>query len=133
MWPFGRRKTQDLPLGGRGEQIAADFLRKQGLVILARNFRCPSGEVDIVALDKSTGPRGGETIVFVEVKTRRDDRVMAPETAVDARKQDQVRRAARYYLAGRDTTGLLTRFDIVAIVLPQGQQPRIRHLVNAFE
>ena len=101
--------------------------------ILAANYRCPTGEVDLIALDPSaTTPEGLETIVFIEVKTRSGDRYTDPQSAVGRDKQRRIHRAARYYLAHRDTQGYLTRFDIVAIVLAPNQEPKLTYLENAF-
>ena len=141
-WPFGRRTPPGQPgersaapesLGRYGETLACQFLRKAGMKILARNYRCPAGEVDVIALDRSTRKaRGAETIVFVEVKTRTSDRYASPAAAVDSRKQDQVRSAAAYYIAHHPTAGYRTRYDIVAVVLPDDAQPQVRHLPDAF-
>ncbi len=133
MWPFTRRSNGDdeSDLGKTGEELAAKFLRKQGLKILARNYRCPSGEADIIALDpKCQG--GGEAVAFVEVKTRASDRYTSPESAVNAAKQKHLRAVARYYCSSRDTAGLTIRFDIVAIVLAPPAEPKIKHIVAAF-
>lgn len=101
--------------------------------VLAVNYRCPSGEVDLIALDTSARSRDGlETIVFIEVKTRSSDRYTAPESAVGRDKQHRIHRAARYYLAHRDTQGYLTRFDIVAVVLAPDQKPQVTYIENAF-
>jgi putative endonuclease len=109
-------------------------LRKKGLRILASNYRCPSGEADIVALDESTrSSLGSETIVFVEVKTRASDHFLPPQSAVDDNKRLQMRKVANYYLATHDTEGLHRRFDIVAITMPEGQEPCIEHIPDAFE
>jgi len=121
------------PLGPLGEQLARRFLRKAGMKILADNYRCPAGEVDLIALDRSTRKAlGAETIVFVEVKTRRSDRYASPAAAVDSPKQTQLRAAAAYYLAHHDAAGYLTRYDIVSIVARPGQEPEISHIRNAF-
>ena len=131
MWPFGHRGRS--PLGERGEKTARKFLKQQGLEILAQNYRCPRGEVDLIALDRSTRAQmGAETICFVEVKTRSSDRYTDPESAVDADKQHRVRKAADYYLASRDAEGFNVRFDIVSIVLREGAHPQIRHITDAF-
>ena len=79
-----------LPLGPRGERAAEKYLRRDGYRIVARNFRAAGAEIDIVAMD-------GETLVFVEVKTRRSREAGAPEEAVDERKQKQIRRAAEIF------------------------------------
>jgi putative endonuclease len=115
--------------------MARKFLKRRGLKILARNFRCPRGEVDLIALDASTRREGGaETICFVEVKTRSSDRYTDPESAVDADKQKRVRKAADYYLAKRAAAadGLNVRFDILSIVIRDRDEPRIRHIQDAF-
>jgi len=120
-------------LGQRGEQAAARFLKKSGLKILARNYRCPGGEIDLIALDTSTGRNGKpETIVFVEVKTRSTETPAGPESAVGAHKRKQVKKAARYYLRHHPADGYQTRYDVVAVVIEPGQNPAIRHMPNAF-
>ncbi len=69
--------------------------------VLARNYRCPVGEIDLIALDRhpACGPFG-PTLVFVEVKTRGDDTYTDPESAVDAEKRRRIKKAAAYYLSG---------------------------------
>ncbi len=131
MWPFGRGRST---LGRRGESMASRALRKRGMKILARNYRCPPGEIDLIALDRSTRREwGAETIVFVEVKTRTSDRYTSPAGAVDARKQRRIRRAAEYYLASRSTEGYAVRFDIVSIVAAPDARPSVEHLPGAFK
>lgn len=112
-------------LGDRGENCAARYLRKQGYRILIRNFRCPLGEIDIVARD-------GRTLVFCEVKTRVEDSP-APEQQINAFKRHQLTKAARYYLSRYGTPQPPARFDVVAIVWPDGEEPEIRHTTHAFE
>lgn len=111
-------------LGRRGESVAARHLRDQGLKIIDRNFRCKEGEIDIVARD-------GQTIVFVEVKTRSDAR-QAPEHQVNRFKQGQITAAARRYLGRYGTPTPPARFDVVAVVWEQGARPKIRHIIDAF-
>jgi putative endonuclease len=129
MWPFTRSK----PLGQRGEQIARRFLARQGMKVLAQNYRCPVGEIDLIALDRhpACGPFG-PTLVFVEVKTRCDDAYADPESAVDAEKRRRIKKAAAYYLSGREGNGYNVRFDVVSVVLPPGQPPRTKHVPEAF-
>jgi len=128
--------TPTKALGNRGEDLACRFLKKAGLKILARNYRCPTGEIDIIALDPATRKTDAhtETIVFVEVKTRSTAAKASPATAVDARKRNQIRKAARYYLRHYPAAGLLTRYDIVAVVIEPNrhQKPDIRHIKHAF-
>jgi len=131
VWPFGRRRRE--PVGRHGETLARRFLRHRGLRILAANYRCGAGEIDLIALDRSARrERGAETLVFVEVKTRRRDRYVAPAAAVDTAKQRRIRRAAEHYLARHDVDDLAVRFDVVSIVLPDGEPPRIEYLPDAF-
>jgi len=131
VWPFSR--SAGPALGQRGETLARRFLKRRGLKILARNYRCPNGEIDLIALDRSTrAEQGAETIVFVEVKTRSSDRYTSPESAVNADKKRRIHRAARYYLGTHATAEFLARFDIVSIVAEGGAKPRIRHLCGAF-
>ena len=112
MWPFRRRPKQESPeaqtarLGRQGEQLARRLLRKQGMKVLAQNYRCPAGEADLIALDPTTRKTlGAETIAFVEVKTRTSDHYTSPEAAVNADKRRRMRKVADYYLASRKTQG----------------------------
>ena len=128
MWPFGR----PLPsLGQRGERLAAKHLQRQGLKILARNYRCPVGEADLIALDRSTKRLGAETIVFVEVKSRSSDKYTDPESAVNADKRRRLRRVAAHYVQRRDAHEYNLRFDIVAVIF-SGDTPTVRHTPDAF-
>jgi putative endonuclease len=111
-------------LGARGEDKAVRFLRKKGYRILERNYRSPAGEVDIIALD-------GETVVFVEVKTRADGLFGQPCEAVHRRKQEKLRKTALYYLSARRREAP-ARFDIIGIQVAPGGQ-RVEHIVDAFE
>ena len=129
VWPFGRAQ----PLGRRGEGLARRFLQRRGLKILARNYRCPAGEVDLIALDRSTrADLGAETIAFVEVKTRSGSGLAEPQAAVDAHKRRQVQRVADYYLAHHRAAGYAVRFDVVSVVCRPGQKAHIHHIPDAF-
>jgi putative endonuclease len=112
-------------LGQRGENMAARFLRNQGYKIIIRNFRCEVGEVDIIA-------RNGQTLVFVEVKTRAYDDP-TPEDQVNQTKRHQITKAARFYLSRYGSPQPPSRFDVVAIIWPTGREPQIRHTLDAFE
>ncbi len=81
-------------LGMQGEEAAAAFLEARGHAILARNFRTPQGEIDIIT-------RVGQTVVFVEVKTRRTRRFGRPAAAVGYRKQQKIIQSARCFLRQR--------------------------------
>jgi putative endonuclease len=112
-------------LGGRGENVAAKYLRNQGFKIIERNFKCALGEIDIIARD-------GKTLVFVEVKTRAYDDP-TPEEQVNEPKRHQLTKAAKFYLSRYGVPQPPARFDVVAIVWPQGRDPQIRHTPDAFE
>jgi putative endonuclease len=113
-------------LGERGENLAARELRNKGYRIIARNFKCVMGEIDIVARD-------GKTLVFVEVKTRASDDPATPEEQVNPAKMHQCTKAAKFYLNRYGQPQPPARFDVVAVVWPQGRTPTIRHIENAFE
>jgi len=111
--------------GALGEDAAADLLRKSGYRIVARNHRCRSGEVDVIA-------EKGELLVFVEVRTRSTSAFGGPEETVGSRKQRRVIAAARDYLAQRRGPARAARFDVIAVVDgPSG--PSLTHIENAFE
>jgi len=116
-----------IELGRRGEDAAAAYLERIGMVVDARNWRCPVGEVDIVARD-------GDAVVFVEVKTRRSERAGSAEEAVSATKQKRIARLAEAYLAS--TGGSMessVRFDVVAIRVFDEHRALLRHYRAAFE
>ena len=112
-------------LGAEGERAAEKFLRRQCYTIVERNYRCPSGEVDLIALDRST-------VVFVEVKTRTQPGFGSPLEAVDPRKQRQVQRAAQHYLSEKRLHDRDARFDVVGVWWENGQV-RCELVKNAFD
>ena len=118
--PWRRR----LPLGRRGEEIAARHLRRCGYRILARNYRAAGAEIDLVAAER-------DTFVFVEVKTRSGAAFGAPAEAVDERKAARIHRAAVIYLNHNHAAERPARFDIVAIV-GTGRGCRLELLRDAF-
>jgi len=131
VWPFGPKRSGGL--GGRGEALARRALKRNGLKLLAENYRCPGGEIDLIFLDPST--RSGdcpETLVFVEVKTRTSDEYTSPESAVNSDKQRRIRRAAEYYITRHNAHDYDVRYDIVAIVTRDGEKPRVEHIPDAF-
>ncbi len=112
-------------VGDAGENAACKFLRRGGYRILARNYSCPVGEIDIICLHDGT-------VVFVEVKTLSDDQAADPENNVTPAKQRQVERAARFWLAAHGEPDCAYRFDVVSVVLADRGEPVIRHIVEAF-
>jgi putative endonuclease len=111
-------------LGRRGERAAERHLRRIGYRIVARNYRAAGAEIDLVAID-------GETLVFVEVKTRRSRAAGGPEEAVDERKQTRMRRAAEVFAMRYRADDREMRFDIVAVDA-SGKRLEIELLRNAF-
>jgi putative endonuclease len=112
-------------LGRRGEDVAERFLRDQRFEIVARNFRCRAGEIDLVALD-------GPALVFVEVRSRRGARQGTGLESVTWRKQAQVARVAQYFLAGRGWADREARFDVIGVDFAS-EPPHIEHVRGAFE
>lgn len=111
--------------GRRGESLAADFLRRNGLTVLRRNCRSKWGEIDLLARD-------GEAVVFVEVKTRTTAQWGRPEEAVNASKQFKLSMAARAMCDRFKLHGRPLRFDVVAVLADPGRAPEIKHYPNAF-
>jgi len=122
-----------MPLGPRGEKLAAKLLRKAGMKVLGRNYRCPAGEIDLIVLDRSTAKTlGAETIVFVEVKSRSSADGTPPRAAVTVDKQARIRGAAAYYLAHYPAEGYRTRYDVVSVVVGDDPAPQVTHVPGAF-
>jgi putative endonuclease len=121
------RRFPARPLGQRGEDVAARWLRRKGYQIVSRQDRDLSrGEIDLVAVD-------GQTIVFVEVKTRRSQTSGHPADAVDHDKQGRLTRLALVYLKRHDLLEYPARFDVVAVTWPRtARRPTIEHIVDAF-
>jgi len=117
--------AEHLETGRKGEGLAQDFLRKKGYKIVATNYRCPFGEIDLIAQDK-------ESMVFIEVKTRTNEDFGPPQLAVTARKQKQLIKVALNYLKRNHLHQQDCRFDIVAINLTQEGGKRIELIKNAF-
>ena len=123
------------PLGELGEKLAADYLVERGYRVVLTNFKTPvgrnskgvqvTGEIDIIALD-------GETLCFVEVKTRLVDDGSALE-AVDARKQARLLRGAAAWLREQRAHARRVRFDVIACEWRAGIGWRVSHLEGAFD
>jgi putative endonuclease len=112
-------------VGRFGEQVAAEHLERAGLTIIDRNWRCPEGEIDIVAAD-------GDTLVVCEVKTRSGLGYGDPAEAVVAAKAARLRRLALRWLAAHSLSWRELRFDVVTVLRGQGDEPLVRHLRGAF-
>lgn len=112
-------------LGARGEAFAALHLVESGMELVDRNWRCRHGELDIVARD-------GETMVFVEVKTRSGTGYGTPAEAVTPVKRDRIRKLALMWLAEHDYPWVRMRFDVVAILVARDGDPVVSHLRAVF-
>lgn len=123
-----RRSTSET--GSKGERIAAEFLVRKGYRLVMANFTVPigrnnngaqvKGEIDIIALD-------GDTLCFVEVKTRRSDEFTGPLTNVDLRKQRNITRTARVYRRIFGVSNMKYRFDVVTVIDDGVGEPNIEH------
>jgi putative endonuclease len=113
-------------IGVLGERIARDWLRAQGAKILYRNFKAPGGgEVDIVA-------REGRQLLFTEVKARRAGGPGRPLDAVDRDKQRLIERGANEWLRLLGTREIPWRFDVIEVILTDGEKPLVRRVENVF-
>lgn len=123
--PTGRRTYQQR-IGQRAEDVAAEFLRARGLVIIERNFRRRLGELDIVARD-------GDVLVIAEVRTRASDWFGGAAASVDGRKQQRlVRAAAQLIQQHRDFSHLRVRFDVISVSQKGVVGREVQWLQHAF-
>ncbi|MDD5727500.1 MAG: YraN family protein [Victivallales bacterium] len=122
-------KARHLRLGAKGEKIASRLLRQKNYSILCRNFKVKSGEIDLVARD-------GETLVFVEVKTRHartnTRHYLRPAENLSARQKERIYRAAQSYLAAIGNPAVTYRFDLVEVILSPFELQALRHWENNF-
>lgn len=116
--------TESQKFGRLGESLAIAHLKKNGYQILDRNYRNCFGEIDVIA-------RQGETIVFVEVKSRSSDRFGPSKAAVDRTKQQKISRVALGYLKQKRQTDKKARFDVVCVDAGQ-KHCRVEIIANAF-
>jgi putative endonuclease len=114
-------------VGRFGEDLAVAHLLAQGMSVVCRNWRCSSGEIDVVARD-------GSALVFVEVKTRSTTLFGDPAEAVSAAKANRLRGLALRWLAAHQNEGYhpSLRFDVIAVVRTGPDGPTVRHLRGAF-
>lgn len=120
------RWPADQATGRRGEDLAHRYLERQGLRVVARNYwpRSGHGEIDLVAWDR-------ETLVFVEVKTRRSDDFGDPDRNVDREKPQALLRAGREYARHAGVPWGRVRLDVVTVLLTD--PPRLTHFRGAFQ
>ena len=115
----------NIELGRSGERIAVDFLKINGYDIISTNFRNKIGQIDVIAKDN-------ETICFVEVKTRRNQRFGQPTEAIELSKQRKISQVALMYLKENKLLNSPARFDVISISHPD-IQPNVKLIKNAFE
>ena len=121
----GNEKPEHLRRGELGERAAKKHLQKLGMKFLTSNFRSARGEIDLIFRD-------GDCLAFVEVKTRSSEDWTRPAAAVDARKRRLLSQTALDYLRLLKNTPVKIRFDIVEVLLADGEVREIRHLPNTF-
>jgi len=118
-------QPEHLRRGRLGERAAKDYLRRRGLKFLTANFRSARGEIDLIFRD-------GDCLCFVEVKTRSSEEWTRPAAAVDARKRRLLSQTALDYLQLLKNPAVKIRFDIVEVLLHDGEVREVRHLPNSF-
>jgi len=114
-----------IALGRFGEDLAREQLKGCGYRIVTTNYRCPFGEIDIIARD-------GDVLVFAEIKTRKNKPLGRVKETVNIRKQRKISKVALAYMKSHNLWGSKARFDVVAIVLLNGKK-EIEIIKNAFE
>lgn len=112
-------------LGKSGEDAAIRYLRGKNYRIIEKGFRMLRGEIDIIAYDK-------ETLVFIEVKTRRSKDFGLPEESVTSSKQEQITKIAQGYLATHQIRDMECRFDVISLIKTGKDEYSLRHIKNAF-
>jgi putative endonuclease len=116
------RKT----FGQRGEQTAADYLKSRGYSIVETNWRCPHGEIDVIA-------RQDAMMIFVEVRTRRTDSTEQPFESITPAKQKRLQKLAYAYLSAHQLKHIAWRIDLIAIAWPRSGEPIIEHVENGLD
>lgn len=124
-WLIGKPLPQHLLHGVLGEREAKKHLKRLGMKFLTANFRTDRGEIDLVMRD-------GDCLVFVEVKTRSSEDWERPAAAVDKERRQRLTRAGLDYLRLLRNPPVKVRFDIVEVLLRNGEVGEIRHLPNSF-
>jgi putative endonuclease len=125
-WRGGKEKPVAHQRGDLGELAAKKHLRKHGLKFLTANFRSKRGEIDLICSDE-------DCLVFVEVKTRSSEDWTRPAAAVDRKKRKLLTETALDYLRLIKNPPVNVRFDIVEVLLSNGEVREVRHLPNSFE
>lgn len=114
-----------LDLGRFGEELALKEIKRLGYTVITKNYRCPLGEIDLVARD-------GDCLVFIEIKTRKGTSTGYAKEAVDQRKMRQISKAALAYMKANNCMDSRARFDVIAINI-NGDRAEIETVTDAFE
>ena len=123
---INRDKPFHLSLGRRGEMVAWGFLTRNGYRILEKNFRCPIGEIDVIAVKQ-------RRIAFIEVKTRAGEDYGRPEEAVHQVKRKKLTQLAKWYLKQTGQSEKPAYFAVVAVAWHGAGEPEIHLIENAFD
>lgn len=124
---LSKHKMNNKELGSYGENLAISFIIEKGYEILAKNYKCRIGEIDIIA-------RNSAVLVFIEVKTRRTDSFGFPSEAVNKKKRTKLLKLAMFYLAlNKAKPEQDYRFDVIEVKLNKDNTNTINHIINAFE
>ncbi len=124
--PFKKARAQHLKVGEAGEKAARKLLESKHMDILAQNFKCDAGEIDIVARD-------GDTLAFVEVKTRMKRAGIRPVEGLSGKQKSRIYRAALRYMKEIENPRVVYRFDLVEVVLTGWGVDEIRHWQSHFK
>jgi putative endonuclease len=119
----GSSHAQRRAVGDFGERVACRYLTAHGLTVLDRNWRCPAGEIDIVARD-------GDVVVICEVKTRSDARFGTAVEAITRTKADRLYRLGRLWIGEHDVASSTLRIDVVAVLCARRGPATVEHLVG---
>ena len=117
------KERQDL--GTWGETLALKEIKRLGYKCIARNYRCPLGEIDLIAKER-------DSLVFIEIKTRRGRSIGYAKEAISSRKKRQLSKVALAYMKSNDCYDVKSRFDVVVISLKDGKE-EIEVIQNAFD
>ena len=117
-----KARLSRIEIGALGEQLAVEYLQGLGLRIVARNWRCRYGELDVIAAEAA------DTLVFVEVKTRTGDCFGGVAEAVTPQKVRRIRRLAGLWLAGQESVWSQIRIDVIGVRLGRSRTPEVTHV-----
>ncbi len=114
-------------LGKEGEEIALNYLKEKGIEILEKNWQCKIGEIDLIGKSNSKE----DTLIFFEVKTKRNVEKGSPEEMVNYRKKEKLKKLAYFYLKDKGIKNINLRIDVIAIYLNSDGSWQINHIENA--